>query len=96
LLHILRELRMARHGVCIQVAGLTPIEAIMAGPGGAANAKLFGWPEPYPDPAAPAARRAAAEAETDRLSAEDFAVLTASELDEFVAALGRIVAGAVK
>ena len=96
LLQILRELRMARHGVSIQVEGLTAIEAIMAGPGGAANAKMFGWPEPYPEPAPVAPRRAAAETKTDQLSAVDFAVLTESERDEFVAALGRIVAHATR
>jgi len=90
LLHMLRELRMARHAVCVQVEGLTPIEAIIAGPGGAANAKMFGWPEPFPDPAPLSARRAAAEAKTDQLSANDFAVLTESEQSEFVEALGRI------
>ena len=30
----------------------TPLEAIVAGPGGTANAQMFGWPEPYPDPEA--------------------------------------------
>ena len=88
LLQTLRELRMARHAVCIHAEGLTPLEAIIAGPGGAANAKMFGWPEPFPDPAPLAARRAAAEARTDQLSAVDFAVLTDAERDEFVAALG--------
>jgi hypothetical protein len=86
-LQTLRELRMARHAVAIHAEGLSPIEAIMAGPGGAPNAKLFGWSEPFPDPAPFAARRAAAEAKTDELSAADFAALTASERDELITAL---------
>jgi hypothetical protein len=86
-LQTLRELRMARHAVAIHAEGLSPIEAIMSGPGGAPNAKLFGWSEPLPDPAPFAARRAAAEAKTDELSAADFAALTASERDELVTAL---------
>jgi hypothetical protein len=96
LLHTLRELRMARHAVCIHAEGLAPIEAIIAGPGGAANAKMFGWPEPFPEPAPFAARRAAAEARTDQLSAADFAVLTDTERGEFVTALDLIVAHATK
>ncbi|MEO5840176.1 MAG: hypothetical protein ABIQ73_02210 [Acidimicrobiales bacterium] len=96
LLQTLRELRMARHGVCIHAEGLTPLEAIIAGPGGAANAKMFGWPEPFPDAAPLSARRAAAEARTDQLSAVDFAHLTDAERDEFVAGLGRILEHATK
>ena len=96
LLQILRELRMARHAVCIHAEGLAPLEAIIAGPGGAANAKMFGWAEPFPDPAPLADRRKAAEARTDQLSAADFAVLTDAERDEFIGALGRILEHATK
>ena len=96
LLQTLRELRMARHAVCIHAEGLTPLEAIIAGPGGAANAKMFGWPEPFPDPVPLSARRAAAEARTDQLSAVDFAPLTDAQRDEFVAGLGRILDNATK
>jgi hypothetical protein len=86
-LQTLRELRMARHAVAIHAEGLSPLEAIMSGPGGAPNAKLFGWSEPFPDPAPFAARRAAAEAKTDELSAADYAVLSATERDELIGAL---------
>lgn len=83
LLHMLRELRMARHGVAVQAEGLTPLEAILSGPGGAANAKMFGWPEPYAEPAPVRDRRAAAEARTDALCARDFDCLAADERAEF-------------
>ena len=96
LLQTMRELRMARHAVCIHVEGLTPIEAIIAGPGGEANAKMFGWPEPFPEPAPLSDRRKVAETRTDQLSAVDFAALTDVERDEFVAALGRILEHATK
>jgi hypothetical protein len=95
-LHTLRELRMARHAVAVQAEGLTPLEAIIAGPGGEANAKMFGWHEPFPDPKPLSTRRAAAETKTDELSATDFAVLTDGERDEFVAALDRIRTTATK
>ena len=96
LLQVLRELRMARHAVCIHAEGLSPVEAIVAGPGGEANAKTFGWPEPLPEPAPLAARRAAAEARTDQLCAADMAVLTEAECTEFVAFLDSLVAHATK
>ena len=96
LLQTLRELRMARHAVCIHAEGLTPLEAIISGPGGAANATMFGWTEPFPDPVPLSDRRRAAEARTDQLSAVDFAALTDAERDEFVAALGRILEHATK
>jgi hypothetical protein len=96
LLQILRELRGARHAVAIHAGGLSPLDAIIAGPGGEANAKLFGWPEPFPDPAPLTDRRAAAEAKTDELSAADFSVLTDAERDELIAVLQRIRATATK
>ena len=92
MLHIMRELRMARHGVAIQAEGLSPLEAILAGPGGAGNAKMFGWPEPYPDVEAVRERRAAAEEVTNRLCAADLEVLSASERAELV----KLVTGFVK
>jgi hypothetical protein len=96
LLQILRELRGARHAVAIHAGGLSPLDAIIAGPGGEANAKLFGWPEPFPDPAPLADRRKAAEAKTDELSAADLSALTDAERDEFIAVLERIRATATK
>jgi len=84
LANILRELRMARHAVAVQAEGLTPLEAILSGPGGAGNARMFGWPEPYPSVDSLAERRAAAEDRTDQLVAKDLEVLNASERAELV------------
>jgi hypothetical protein len=77
--HVLRELRFCRHAVAALAAGLTPLESVLAGPGGAGNAKMFSWPEPYPDVASLAATRQGAEDRTDELSARDYAVLDATE-----------------
>ena len=63
----------------IRGAGLGPLEAILSGPAGEWNAKLFGWPEPYPDTTGLAAAREEAEAVTDRLHAADLDVLTDDE-----------------
>ena len=64
LLHVLRELRGSVHIVAVVADGLHPRDAVLAG-GGAAQAKQFGWPEPYPD--VPPAAMTAAEALTDTI-----------------------------
>ncbi len=74
LLHLLRELRFARHVVAVAAAGLDPVASVV-GTGGEGNAKMFGWQPPFPDPAATAALRAEVEATTDARSADDLAVL---------------------
>jgi hypothetical protein len=78
----MRELRMARHVVGVLAEGLTPLEAILSGPGGEGNAKMFGWTEPFADASGLAERRARAEAITDAVHAVDFAVLTDGERAE--------------
>lgn len=78
----MRELRFSRHCVAVQAAGMTPLEAILTGPAGEWNAKMFGWPEPYPDVSHLATAREAVEAHTDRLHAVDLAVLDEAELAE--------------
>lgn len=94
--HVLRELRMARHLVAVLATGLTPLEAVVSGPGGAGNAEFFGYEPPYPDPDALSERRAVAEDLTDSLMAPVYDVLAAperAELEELLdAALARLTA----
>ena len=45
----MRELRFGRHAVAVQASGMTPLQAILAGPAGEWNADFFGWHKPYPD-----------------------------------------------
>lgn len=78
----LRELRFGRHAVAVQAAGMSPLEAILAGPTGEWNAEFFGWPKPYPDVAGLESLRAEVEATTDRLHGADFAVLSPDERAE--------------
>jgi len=80
----LREQRGGAHNMAVLVAGLTPLEAIVGSRFGAPNARLFGWPEPYPDPASTAGRRAEAEKTTNAMIAPAYAVLDAAERAEFV------------
>jgi hypothetical protein len=89
LLHLLRELRFARHAVAVLAAGIDPVAAVV-GTGGEGNAALFGWQPPHPDPAASADARAAAEAATDDRSAADLAVLDETEAAELAVLLTRI------
>lgn len=91
-LHVLRELRMARHLVAVLATGLTPLEAVLAGEGGEPNAAFFGYPPPYPPVAGLAERRAAAEELTDRLMAPVYDVLTAAERAELADLLAAALA----
>jgi hypothetical protein len=77
----MRELRFSRHCVAVQATGLTPLEAILAGPA-PGSAAMFGWTEPFPDVTALAPRREEAESLTDRLHARDLDVLSPDERAE--------------
>lgn len=79
LAQVMRELRFSRHCVAVQAAGIGPLESILSGPAGEWNAKLFGWPEPYPDVSHLADAREAIEAATDQLHAADLDALTDEE-----------------
>jgi hypothetical protein len=95
LLHVLREHRGGAHAVAVLAAGLTPLEAVIgSGDIGVAQAQLFGWPEPYPDPAATASVRAEAEKVTDRLAAPAFEVLTPDERTQLAELLDGLSAAA--
>lgn len=87
LLQVLREHRGGAHGIAVLAAGLTPLQAIVAGPLGPSQASFQGWPEPYPDPAPFAQRHAEAERVTEALVAAAYATLTAEERAELVALL---------
>lgn len=78
----MRELRFGRHCVAVQASGMGPLEAILSGPAGAWNAEFFGWPKPYPEVADLADQRNEIEAMTDRLHADDLAVLSDEERQE--------------
>jgi hypothetical protein len=93
LAHVLREHRGGAHLVAVLATGLTPLEAVLAGPGGAGNAAFFDWPKPYPDvDDALRTRWAAAEALTDVLVAPAYATLTDDEAGELSALLKHVLA----
>lgn len=78
----MRELRFGRHAVAVQASGMGPLEAILSGPAGEWNAKMFGWSDPYPEVGELAAAREEIEALTDQLHAPDFDVLSEDERAE--------------
>lgn len=82
MLHLLRELRFARHSVAILSDGMTPLEAILSSPGGEGTAQMFQWQPPFPDVSHLKERRQQIEAETNRLTANDYATLTDAERQE--------------
>ena len=83
----LREHRGAGHLLAVAAEGLTPLAAILAGPG-PAKAAANGWHQPYPPAASHAARHlAAAERRTDALAGAAYACLNAGERAELVALL---------
>jgi hypothetical protein len=84
LAHLLREHRFAAQLIAARATNLTPLEAIIAGPEGEANATAAGWRPPYPAPEPLIRRRAWAEALTDRIAGEAYRVLDPAERRELV------------
>jgi hypothetical protein len=83
----LREHRGAGHLIAVTAEGLTPLAAILAGPGHA-KAAANGWDPPYPRLTEQDAQRlAAAEPHTDALASMPYACLDAAERTELVALL---------
>ena len=66
-LHVLREYRGGMHLVAVVACGLSPLQAVLSGPGGLGNAAFFGWEEPFEDATGLQLARSEAEALTDRL-----------------------------
>lgn len=89
LIHVLRELRGGLHLLAVRAHGLAPQHAVLISGSprhsGPEQARLFGWPEPFPEITADHRERwAAAEALTDELIAPAFAVLDEKASGELV------------
>lgn len=92
LLNVLREHRGAVHAAACAAMGLGPLEAIMAGSYGEANARFFEWPEPYPDPAPYRGRWDAAEELTSAATGRAYDALDSAERSELVQLVNRTLA----
>lgn len=91
-LHVLREHRGGLHAVAVLASGVTPLQAILAGPGGERNATFFGWTGPFEDVSTLAAARLAVEENTAQLVAPAYAVLDDAEQAELADLLDKAVA----
>ncbi len=76
-LHLLREHFTGAYLVAVRASGMTPLEAVLAGPEGETGAVACGWPPPYPPVGPLVRRRLWAEAVTNRLAGSAFAALGA-------------------
>jgi hypothetical protein len=83
-MNLLRHHRAGAHLLAVRSAGLTPLQAIAAGPEREAGAIAFGWQPPYPAFQPLLRRWTWAEAVTDRIVGEAFAAFEPAERDEFV------------
>jgi hypothetical protein len=81
-MNVLREWRGAVHGAAVVGSGMEPLDALMVRT--PAMAGLFGWSEPYPDPAPHEGAWAVAEAATNRTVGRAFSALKAAERQELV------------
>ena len=85
----LREHRGSSHLIAVTAEGLTPLNAILAGPG-PRKARANGWLPPYPKPSQDdAARLAAAERRTEVLAGQPYSLLVQQERAELAALLDR-------
>ena len=92
LLHLLREYRCSAHLLAVRASGMSPLEAIVAGPDGEAGAVAFGWQPPYPAIGPLLRRRVWAEAVTDKLVGQALRVLDPTERSELVTLLDAALA----
>jgi hypothetical protein len=90
LLHVLREHRGGAHLGAVRAMGLTPLQAIVAGPYGAASVPFYGWAGPVPEVDDDVrSRHARAEELTDEMAAPAYAVLGDAEAAELLELLAR-------
>jgi hypothetical protein len=90
MMHLLHEHRQGVHLIAVRAAGLTPLQAIIAGPEGETGAVAFGWQPPYP-PAGPIVRRLMwAESVADAVAGQAYAQLDNDERVEFLGLLASL------
>ncbi|MEU5947504.1 hypothetical protein ABZ793_18305 [Micromonospora sp. NPDC047465] len=83
-LRLLREHFAGAYLLAVRAGGMTPLEAVLAGPEGEAGAVACGWQPPYPPVGPLVRRRLWAEAVTDRLASPAFAALGPADGAELV------------
>jgi hypothetical protein len=87
LIHLMWEHRAGAYLLATRACGLSPVEAVIAGPEGEEEALAFGWQPPFP-PRPPLIRKHVyAEALTDRIVGQALAVLSGPDRSELLALL---------
>ena len=84
LIHRMREQRAGALLIAVRAHGLTPAEALIAGPEGEEEAMAFGWLPPFPARLPLLRRYMSAEALSHRIVGQAFAVLAVDERTELV------------
>lgn len=87
LVHLLREHRAGAMLLAVRACRLTPVEALIAGPDGEAEAVASGWPPPFPARAPLLRRYAYADALADRIAGQAYGALAPPERAELIALL---------
>jgi hypothetical protein len=88
LIHLIHEYRCGAMLLAARACGLSPVETVIAGPDGEAEAVTFGWHPPFPSRVTLVRRYAYAEAIADRIVGQAYATLSADERRELTALLG--------
>jgi hypothetical protein len=89
LTHLLWEYRAGADLLATRACGLSPIEAVIAGPEGEEEALAFGWRPPFPARVPLVRRHLYAEAVADRIVAQGIATLPLAERGELLNLLVR-------
>jgi len=86
-LHLLHEHRAGALIFAIRCTGMSPVQALLAGPKGEATAAAFGWQPPYPPRAQSMRKRAWADTVADHMAGQAWRVLSPKERAELVSLL---------
>jgi hypothetical protein len=81
---LLGEHHNAANLLAVRAAGLSPLEALLARPGGQAEAIAFGWQPPFPPFEMLVRKRVWSDALTDRITGEAYRTLGVPERAELV------------
>jgi hypothetical protein len=92
LVHLLREHRAGALLLAVRACGLTPVEAVIAGPDGEGEALAFGWQPPFPARVPLMRRYHFAEALADRVAGQAYAALSIPQRQHLVRLLNEAAA----
>jgi hypothetical protein len=93
-LHLMFEYRAGALLLGVRASGLSPVQALIAGPEGESEAVAFGWQPPYPRRIPLLRRRAWADAVADHLCGQALCVLPSRERAELISLITEAAAHA--